>query len=85
MGTVFTILACICLGISIYFTMKELKEGSKIDKISGCLTSLILIILIVMIQFAIKENIKYQTMNDYFDGKIEVIQQIDTTRTFKFN
>ena len=41
--------------------------------------------LIVITHYASQENLKYQLMEDYFNGKVEIIEQIDTTRTFKFN
>ena len=86
MGTFIILSLCVCLGWNIKLTIDEFEKGNKfyikfIDVVMTCL----LASLIVIADFISKENIKYQTMDDYFNGKIEVIQQVDTTRTFKFN
>lgn len=86
MGTFIILSLCVCLGWNIKLTIDEFEKGNKfyikfIDVVMTCL----LASLIVIADFVSKENIKYQTMDDYFNGKIEVIQQVDTTRTFKFN
>lgn len=54
-------------------------------KITGIFVSLTVLGFAAIFAIGHKEEVQYQTMNDYFEGKVEVIEQIDTVRTFKFN
>lgn len=54
-------------------------------KLIGVIMCCLIAALIAVTNFANKESVKYQTMEDYFNSKIEVIEQIDTVRIYKFN
>ena len=54
-------------------------------KIIGCVISIMVLGFMVFFVIGYQEEIQIQTMNDYFEGKVEVIEQVDTVRTFKFN
>jgi putative effector of murein hydrolase len=86
MGTFIILSLCVYLGWTIKLTIDEFEKGNKFYiKFINIIIICLLTSLIIITDFVSKENIKYQTMNDYFNGKIEVIQQVDTIRTFKFN
>ena len=65
--------------------LKAFSEGKIWERVLGLITCCLLGILIIITHFACIETARNQTMQDYFEGKVEVIEQIDTTRTFKFN
>lgn len=54
-------------------------------KLIGVIMCCLIAVLIAITNLANKESVRYQTMEDYFNGKIEVIEQIDTVRIYKFN
>jgi hypothetical protein len=84
-GTFILLVLCVCFAISMYFTFKAFVEGKMWERILGIITCCLLGFLIIITHFACIETTRNQTMQDYFEGKVEVIEQIDTTRTFKFN
>lgn len=61
------------------------SDTSKSEKIISIATVLLMLCLLIGTLIAAKESIKYETMNDYFEGKIEITERVDTIRTFKFN
>lgn len=86
MGTTFIFLIlCICFAISVCLTFKTFNDGKMWEKILGIIASCLLGILITIVHFACIETSRTQALQDYFEGKVEVIEQIDTIRTFKFN
>ena len=54
-------------------------------KVVGIFVSLIVLGFAAIFAVGHKQEVQIQTMNDYFEGKVEVIEQVDTVRTFKFN
>lgn len=85
MATFFLLVLCFCLGWNIRETIDAFYNDKLYLKILGIIMSCLLGFLIVITHYASQENLKYQLMEDYFNGKVEIIEQIDTTRTFKFN
>ena len=85
MATFFLLTLCFCLGWNIRETIDAFYNDKLYLKILGIIMSCLLGFLIVITHYASQENLKYQLMEDYFNGKVEIIEQIDTTRTFKFN
>lgn len=87
MGFVITnILFAIIIAYLIYdviYSIKELDDTFKMTFASCAAT--IAIVLFISFAIAAKQSIAMQAIDDYFNGKIEVTEQIDTTRTFKFN
>lgn len=55
------------------------------NKITTTICCLLAIGLLIGACFAYKDAIRIKTMNDYLNGKIEVVEQVDTVRTYKFN
>lgn len=85
MATFFLLALCFCLGWSIRETINAFHDDKLYAKLIGIITSCLLGFLIVITHYASQENLKHQVMEDYLNGKIEIIEQIDTIRTFKFN
>lgn len=84
-GTFILLVLCTAFGLAVCMTFNAITNGKMWERVIGVITSCLIGILIVITYFACIENARNQTMQDYFEGKIEVIEQIDTTRTFKFN
>ena len=53
---------------------------SKILGISSCI---LMSIVLVAFCLALREEIRYNALEDYFNGKIEVIENHQTVRTYK--
>lgn len=85
MATFFLLALCFCLGWSIRETINAFHDDKLYVKLLGIITSCLLGFLIVITHYASQETLKHQVMEDYLNGKVEIIEQIDTTRTFKFN
>lgn len=84
-GIFILLILCVCFAISVYFTIKAFIEGKVWERILGTIICVSLGFLITITHLGCIETVRNQTMQDYFEGKVEVIEQIDTTRTFKFN
>lgn len=84
-GTFILLILCVCFAICVYFTFKTFSNGKMWERILGTIVCCLLGFLIVITHLGCIETVRNQTMHDYFEGKVEVIEQIDTTRTFKFN
>lgn len=86
MDITFVILACITFSFVCFLCFQTLSSNKdKSEKAISIITMLLMLFLVICTLLGTKESIKYETMNDYFEGKIEIIEQIDTIRTFKFN
>lgn len=86
MDITFVILACITFSFVCFLCFQTLSsDKDKSEKAISIITMLLMSFLVICTLLGTKESIKYETMNDYFEGKIEIIEQIDTIRTFKFN
>ena len=84
-GTFILLILCIVFGFAACMTFNAIANGKMWERIIGAVITCLTGILVVITHFACMENTRIQTMQDYFEGKVEVIEQIDTTRTFKFN
>lgn len=84
-GTFILLILCICFGVCVYFTITAFINGEMWERILGIIVCSLLGFLITIVHLGCIETARNQTMQDYFEGKVEVIEQIDTTRTFKFN
>lgn len=78
-------LICFVFGFVFHVTIDSFKQDNLLMKITGIFVSLTVLGFAAIFAIGHKEEVQYQTMNDYFEGKVEVIEQIDTVRTFKFN
>ena len=76
---------CLIFGYIFHMTIDTFHKDELIMKIIGCIISIMILGFMVIFVIAHQEDVQMQTMNDYFEGKVEVIEQIDTVRTFKFN
>ena len=85
MAVFFLLALCFCLGWNIRETINAFYNDKLYMKILGIIISCLLGFLITITHYASQENLKHQVMEDYLNGKVEIIEQIDTTRTFKFN
>lgn len=86
MDITFVILACITFSFVCFLCFQTLSsDKDKSEKAISIITMLLMSFLVICTLLGTKESIKYETINDYFEGKIEIIEQIDTIRTFKFN
>lgn len=84
-GTFILLILCTAFGLATCMTFNAIINGKMWERIIGATTTCLIGILVVVTHFACMENTRIQTMNDYFEGKVEVIEQVDTVRTFKFN
>jgi len=85
-GTFILLVLCTCFGIAISMTFDAFANDGKMwEKVGGIIMCCLIGLLTTITHFACIETARNQTMQDYFEGKVEVIEQIDTTRTFKFN
>ena len=86
MDITFVILTCMAFSFACVFCFQTLfSDRDKSEKAISIVTVVLMLFLIICVLLGAKESIKYETMNDYFEGKIEIIEQIDTIRNFKFN
>ena len=85
MAIIIITLICFAFGFIFHATIDSFKRDDLLMKISGIFVSLIVLGFAAMFAIGHKEEVQYQTMNDYFEGKVEVIEHVDTVRTFKFN
>ena len=84
-GIFILLILCISFGFAACMTFNAMANGKMWERIIGVVTTCLIGILVVATYFACIENTRIQTMQDYFEGKVEVIEQVDTVRTFKFN
>jgi len=87
MGFVITnILFAIIIAYLFYDVVHTIKEANdKFKTVFALITIIIAIAIFISFAIAAKETISIQAINAYLKGEIEVIEQIDTVRTFKFN
>ena len=78
-------LICFAFGFVFHATIDTFKQDNLLMKITGIIVSVIMLGFAAVFAIGHKEEVQIQTMNDYFEGKVEVIEQVDTVRTFKFN
>lgn len=86
MDIVFVILVCIVFSCTCCLCFQTIfSDKNKSEKVIAVATFLAMLALFICTLLGAKESIKYETMQDYFEGKVEIIEQIDTIRTYKFN
>ena len=82
---IFIILTAAFFAFTLYMCSDAYINSETWNKITTTLCCLLAIGLLIGVCFAYKDAIQINTINKYLDGKIEVIEQIDTVRTYKFN
>ena len=85
MAIIIITLICFAFGFVFHATIDSFKRDDLLMKISSIFVCLIVLGFAAVFAIGHKEEVQIQTMNDYFEGKVEVIEQVDTVRTFKFN
>ena len=78
-------LICFAFGFIFHVTIDTFKRDDLLMKVVGIFVSLIVLGFAAIFTIGHEQEVQIQTMNDYFEGKVEVIEQVDTVRTFKFN
>lgn len=53
------------------------------QKVLGIITCILTSIVLIFFCVGLREEIRYNALEDYFNGKIEVIEDIQTVRTYK--
>lgn len=67
-------------------TFKSFADNESVSyKIVGIIAIFLISIVLIFFCVGLREEIRYNTLNDYFNGKIEVIQDSTIIRTYKFN
>lgn len=84
-GTFILLVLCTVFGFAACITFNAIAKGEMWERIVGIIITCVIGVLIVITHFICIENARNQAIRDYFEGKVEIIEQIDTTRTFKFN
>lgn len=71
----------------IIFMVKDLfdRDESWFMKLSSILVFILVLGLMCGSLFGLRETMRHQALDDYFEGRVEVIEQLDTLRTYKFN
>ena len=83
---VIIILISFVLGWMISQTFKSFADNESASyKIVGIIAIFLISIVLIFFCVGLREEIRYNTLNDYFNGKIEVIQDSTIIRTYKFN
>ena len=87
MGYVFIIIGmAILFGWAISQVIRDFSNNSEIGyKIIGIAMVVLSAFLICMFTIGLREEIRYNTLEQYFNGKIEVIKDTAVVRTYKFN
>lgn len=53
------------------------------QKVLGIITCILTSIVLIFFCVGLREEIRYNALEDYFNGKIEVIEDTQTVRTYK--
>ena len=76
----------ILLGWTISQVIRDFSNNNELGyKIMGIAMVTLTISLICAFSIGLREEIRYNTLEQYFNGEIEVIQDSTVTRTYKFN
>ena len=51
----------------------------------GVATAVLMSLVLIFFCIGLREEIRYNALEDYFNGKVEVIQDSTITRIYKFN
>jgi predicted membrane-bound spermidine synthase len=61
------------------------NEDHASQKVIGIVATILMTCILIFFCVGLKEEIRYSTLEDYFNGKIEVTQDSTIVRTYKFN
>lgn len=76
----------ILLGWAVSEVFRSFSNDDELGyKIIGITMIILVISLICGFTIGLREEIRYNTLEQYFNGNIEVKEDIDTVRTYKFN
>ena len=75
---------CLIEGYSLVMVKHSFDEDSIFMRILSIGVLVLATGIMIASLFALREAIQYQTLDSYFEGRVEVIEQIDTVRTYKF-
>ena len=75
---------CLIEGYSLFMVKDSFDEDSIFMRILSIGVLVLVTGIMIASLFALRETIQYQTLDNYFEGRVEVIEQIDTVRTYKF-
>ena len=56
---------------------------STLYKVLGIITCILASAVLIFFCIGLREEIRYNTLEDYFNGKIEVVENQQTVRTYK--
>lgn len=59
------------------------NNESILQKVLGVITCVLASIILIFFCVGLREEIRYNALEDYFNGKIEVIEDFQTVRTYK--
>lgn len=59
------------------------NNESILQKVLGVITCVLASIILIFFCVGLREEIRYNALEDYFNGKIEVIEDCQTVRTYK--
>lgn len=59
------------------------NDESIFQKVLGVITCVLASIVLIFFCVGLREEIRYNALEDYFNGKIEVIEDNQTVRTYK--
>ena len=76
---------CFLLGWAIFLIKDSFdKDESWVMKLLSILVFILVLGLMCGSLFGLRETMRHQALDDYFEGQVEVIEQFDTLRTYKF-
>ena len=59
------------------------NDESTLYKVFGIITCILASFVLIFFCIGLREEIRYNTLEDYFNGKIEVVENQQTVRTYK--
>jgi len=78
------ILFAFLLGWIFMQCLKTFDDNESIlQKVLGVITCVLASIILIFFCVGLREEIRYNALEDYFNGKIEVIENCQTVRTYK--
>lgn len=80
------ILSSFILGWMIAQCFRTFENEEPISyKVIGIISIVLMSFVLIFFCVGLREEIRYNALEDYFNGKIEVIEDQQTVRTYKFN
>jgi hypothetical protein len=59
------------------------NDESTLYKVFGIITCILASFVLIFFCIGLREEIRYNALEDYFNGKIEVVENQQTVRTYK--